>query len=233
MILSMKKNFKIKGPIFIGRSYQEYLKFFHLNEECLKNKKVLDCAAGASSFTPHMNRRGYDAIAVDILYGKDPGFLQKRCENHLNALLEALSQLEGHFVWSFFQDLDGLREHRMKVCGDFSQDYRDGKGERYIKASLTSLPFKENTFDLVLCSHLLFIYDHRLSYDFHLNSIKEMIRVASKELRIYPLVKSKGEKSPYLKKIMEDLRGTVKIEIVKVDYEFRRGGDEMMRIKHI
>jgi SAM-dependent methyltransferase len=229
----MKNKFKIKGPIFIGRSYEEYLKFFHLNEECLKNKKVLDCAAGASSFTPHMNQKGYDTVAVDILYHQDPDFLQKRCENHLNALVEALSQLEGHFVWSFFQNLDQLREHRMKVCRDFSQDYPAGKGKKYIKASLISLPFKDNTFDLVLCSHLLFIYDHRLSYDFHLNSIKEMLRVASGELRIYPLVKSKGEKSPFLERIIKELQGTVEIEIVKVDYEFRKGGDEMMRMKPI
>lgn len=229
----MKNKFKIKGPIFIGRSYQEYLKFFHLEHGCLENNRVLDCAAGASSFTAHMNRKGYDVIAVDILYHQDPGFLQRRCEEHLNALVEALSQMEGHFVWSFFQDMNQLREHRMKVCRDFSQDYRAGRGERYIKADLTSLPFKDNTFDLVLCSHLLFIYDHRLSYEFHLNSIKEMLRVASKELRIYPLVKSKGEKSPFVKKIMEELQETVKIEILKVDYEFRKGGDEMMKMKLI
>ena len=141
--------------------------------------------------------------------------------------------MEGHFVWSFFQDMNQLREHRMKVCRDFSQDYRAGIGERYIKADLTSLPFKDNTFDLVLCSHLLFIYDHRLSYEFHLNSIREMLRVASKELRIYPLVKSKGEKSPFVEKIVEELQETVKIEILKVDYEFRKGGDEMMKMKLI
>jgi len=36
---------------FLGRSYQEYIKMFSLKEEELKDIRILDCAAGASSFT--------------------------------------------------------------------------------------------------------------------------------------------------------------------------------------
>ncbi|MBM4241845.1 MAG: class I SAM-dependent methyltransferase [Euryarchaeota archaeon] len=226
----MKIKAKIKGPIFIGRSWAEYLKFFDLNEEFLKDRKVLDCAAGASSFTANMNSKGYDVTAVDILYERKVEFLREKCVKHLNILIQALYKIEGHFVWSFFKGLEDLRYNRMIACREFSQDYKKNQGKTYIKANLGNLPFKDNSFDLVLCSHLLFIYDHRLSYRFHINSIREMLRVSSDEIRIYPLVKEKGEKSLFLDQVINEIREDVEVEIVGVDYEFRRGGNEMMKI---
>jgi hypothetical protein len=56
-----------------------------------------------------------------------------------------------------------------------------------------------------------------------------MLRVTSKEVRIYPLVKNKGLKSDFITRIIKDIQD-VDIKIVKVDYEFRKGGNEMMRI---
>jgi len=226
----MKSKFKIKGPIFIGRSWAEYMKMFDLDEEYLKDKPTLDCAAGASSFTAHMSRRGFDATAVDILYDRSFKFLQERCKKHLYILVDALSEMKNHFVWSFFTDLDDLRMHRMAACREFIEDYKKYKGKKYIKADLTQLPFSDNSFHLILCSHLLFIYDHRLSYRFHIDSIKEMLRVSSKEVRIYPLIKHNLKKSLFVDGIMEELKGKANVEIVKVDYEFRKGGYEMMKI---
>ena len=37
-------------------------------------------------------------------------------------------------------------------------------------------------------------------YNFHLNTIKEMLRVTSNEIRIYPLVKNRGKKSDFVKR---------------------------------
>jgi Methyltransferase domain len=226
----MKIKPRIKGPIFIGRSYAEYLKMFGLKEKQLRNINILDCAAGASSFTAYMTRKGNDVTAVDILYDQRADFLERRCKKHLKILLEALREMDGHFIWSFFQDLDDLEKERIEACLEFGQDYRKYKGKKYIKANLTELPFEDNTFQLVLCSHLLFIYDHRLSYTFHQNSIQEMLRVSSDELRIYPLVKHKGKKSPFMERILEELGEKVDVDIIKVDYEFRRGGNEVMKI---
>jgi ubiquinone/menaquinone biosynthesis C-methylase UbiE len=224
----MDSKFQIEGPIFIGRSYEEYLKMFNLDLQDLKDKKILDCAAGASSFTAKMTGKGYDVKAVDILYGKDPFFLQKRCKDHLIALVSALSSLEGHFVWNFFESLDELKKIRLKACHQFFEDYKNNR-EKYIKADLPNLPFKDNAFNVVLCSHLLFIYDHRLSYEFHINAVKEMLRVTSKDVLIYPLVRHKAIKSRYVKKILEDLLD-IEVMIERVDYEFRKGSNEMMRI---
>ncbi|WP_414468783.1 class I SAM-dependent methyltransferase [Methanobacterium sp. ACI-7] len=228
----MEHKFKIKGPIFIGRSYEEYLKMFNLDLQKLRDKKILDCAAGASSFTARMTENGYDAKAADILYDKEPSFLQNRCREHLTVLVEALADLEGHFVWDFFKDLDDLKQHRMNSCIEFYEDYKNNRAN-YIKADLLNIPFKNNSFSLVLCSHLLFIYDHRLNYDFHINSVKEMLRVTKNEVFVYPLVKHKSIKSEFVKRIEQDLDKNANIMIEKVDYEFRRGGNEMMKLQKL
>lgn len=228
----MENPSKIEGPIFIGRGWKEYLKFFNLEEQQLKIIKILDCAAGASSFTAYMNMKGFNVTAVDILYDQKCSFLFLRCKVHTNALMDALTPMEGHFVWSFFKDITDLKKQRLSACEDFSKDYRENKCQNYIKADLTNLPFKDDSYNLVLCSHLLFIYDHRLDYDFHINSIKEMLRVTSDEVRIYPLIKHHNKKSPFLKRVIDDLHH-IEIEILKVDYEFRKGADEMMLLKKI
>lgn len=225
----MKSNFKIKDPIFTARSYFEYLKMFNLNLENLKGKTILDCAAGASSFTANMTQKGFNVKAADILYDKEPQFLKKKCENHLNILVEALSKIENHFKWDFFKDLDELKDHRIKAQNEFLEDYKKYRNIKYIKSDLKSLPFNDNSFSLILCSHLLFIYDHRLSYIFHINVIKEMIRV-SNEIRLYPLVKHERKKSEFLFQIIEDLEKIVDFEIIEVDYEFRKGGNELLKI---
>lgn len=225
----MKNKFEIKGPIFTARSFFEYLKMFNLNLENLKDKKILDCAAGASSFTANMTQRGFNAKAVDLLYDKESSFLKEKCETHLNILVKALSRLENHFEWDFFKNIDELKEHRIKAQNEFLKDYKKYKGIKYIKSDLESLPFPDNSFSLTLCSHLLFIYDHRLSYDFHVSVIKEMIRV-SDEVRVYPLIKHKKQKSEFVFQIIRDLGKIADFETIKVDYEFRKGGNEMLKI---
>jgi Methyltransferase domain len=218
---------KIEGPIFIGRTWKEYMKMFNLKGEDLFNGKILDCASGASSFTAEMSKQGFDVTALDILYDKDPDVLDDKYHDHMEVLIEGLASVNS-FVWNYFSDVQDLKDKRDEAFREFIEDYRTNN-ERYIKADLTNLPFPDNYFSMVLCSHLLFIYDHRLNYEFHLNTIKEMLRVTSKEVRIYPLVKNKGLKSDFVKNIIKDLYD-VDIKIVKVDYEFRKGGNEMMRI---
>lgn len=220
---------KIKGPIFIGRSWHEYLMMFNLTPTLLKKGKILDCAAGASSFTAKMNEKGYDITALDLLYDEKPRDLEIKCKKHLNMLADALRDLEGQFLWEYFKDVDDLKKQRKLVCKEFAEDYGKNKGINYIKGDLTQIPFKDNTFNLVLCSHLLFIYDHRLSYEFHLKSILEMLRVA-REVRVYPLVKSQSKISEYLKPLTEKINHFADFELVPVKYRFRKGGYEMLKI---
>lgn len=130
---------------------------FNLNFNNLKDEKILDCAAGASSFTAKRTNNGYDVKAVDLLYDKELSFLQKKCKHHLTVIVDALSDLEDYFTWNFFKDLYELKKVRMKACYEFFKDYKNNREKKYIKADLLNLPFKDNSFSIILCSYL-FLY---------------------------------------------------------------------------
>jgi hypothetical protein len=60
----------------------------------------------------------------------------------------------------------------------------------------------------------------------------EMCRVAD-EVRIFPLVALGAVRSGHVAAVTERLRQAGHaVRIEKVDYEFQRGGNEMMRVEH-
>jgi hypothetical protein len=77
----------------------------------------------------------------------------------------------------------------------------------------------------------LFLYTEQLSLEFHVEAIREMCRVA-REVRIFPLLDLKVRFSAHVEPVVSSLRqGGYGVEIVKVPYEFQRGGDEMIKIQ--
>lgn len=111
---------------------------------------------------------------------------------------------------------------------DFLGGLREG---RYVAAALPELPFGSSSFDLALCSHLLFTYSRLLNEDVHVAAIVEMCRVAG-EARIFPVLDMfDGGRSPHLDVVIGRLRlAGFTAELVRVPYEFQRGGNEMLRV---
>ena len=91
------------------------------------------------------------------------------------------------------------------------------------------MPFSDRSFDLALCSHLLFLYTENLSYDFHAAALREMLRVA-REVRIFPILDMNGSQSPYVEKIRKDFHAN-SIDVRAVDYEFQIGGDKVLVVR--
>ncbi len=116
----------------------------------------------------------------------------------------------------------------------FLSDYLAGKEQsRYIDGELPALEFSDKEFDLALCSHFLFLYSEHFSSDFHIRSIAEMCRVAG-EVRIFPVLEFGSKKSRHLEDVIEKLRAqSYECSVEKVDYEFQRGGNEMLKVKII
>lgn len=63
-----KNKWDLNHIVFIGRIRDEYMRMFDLAEEELVGQKVLDCPAGACSFTVASNQLGLDVTACDIAY---------------------------------------------------------------------------------------------------------------------------------------------------------------------
>jgi ubiquinone/menaquinone biosynthesis C-methylase UbiE len=115
----------------------------------------------------------------------------------------------------------------------FLDDFEKGKIEkRYVAAELPELPFSGREFDLALCSHFLFFYSQNLSFDFHIDAVRELCRVA-REVRIFPLVDFNGTLSPYLSRVMDLMvKDGLSVAVERVDYEFQKRSNRMLVIKN-
>ena len=136
------------------------------------------------------------------------------------------------FVWREIESPEHLGKIRMAAMEKFLDDYPSGLSEgRYRVAELPALPFRKAKFDLALCSHFLFTYSDLFSLAFHIESVGELCRVA-REARIFPLVPNfANNRSPHLAPLMRALSAEgYRCEIVRVAYEFQRGGNEMLHV---
>jgi hypothetical protein len=211
-----------------GRSYTEYVGMFNLTPDFL-SKKVLGCGDGPAAFNGVANAFGGNVTSIDPIFKLSARDIEKRIKETFTEVIDQTKANMDKFNWEQYGSIEGLGTIRMKSMKQFLNDYEQGKEEgRYIEASLPILPFEDQSFDLVLCSHLLFLYSDMLELDFHFQSINEMLRVG-KEVRIFPVVDLNSQPSKYLEQIMKRYPNS---ELVKVKYEFQKGGNEMLRIEN-
>jgi SAM-dependent methyltransferase len=211
-----------------GRSFDEYVSMFSLSEGDLK-KRILDCGAGPASFNCILTRQGGKVVSVDPIYKFSANEIRQRIEETYEEILEQTRKNMNEFVWSHIGSVEELGRVRMEAMEEFLSDYQIGLKEgRYIEASLPVLPFHDREFEIALCSHLLFLYSEQLSEDFHIDSIKELCRVAQ-EVRIFPLLELGSRKSRHLEPVLKRLKQqNYSVKIVPVNYEFQKGGNEML-----
>lgn len=213
-----------------SRSFAEYQAMFALTDADLAGR-VLDCPGGGASFTASLCGRSGNALAVDPAYSTPTADLIRRLNGELDrgsAWTRAHAQ---RYAWDFYGDPDqhaGMREDSARLFGEDLLHHPD----RYQTAALPELPFPDGAFDLVLSSHLLFTYADRLDADFHLAALREMARVSSGRVRVYPLVDQAGQPLPDL---LEHLTAQLTTDglaphLVDVGYEFQRGATVMLEL---
>jgi hypothetical protein len=217
--------------IFIGRTFEEYLDMFSFSVDELKGKRILDCPAGACSFTALGNSAGLDVTACDVVYSHSIEDLENKGMKDIEHALEHMEKVKNHYIWDYFENIDGLRKHRLSALKDISKDIRE-HNERYIPVTLPSLPFKDEEFDILLSAHFLFTYADRLDFQFHIETLNELLRVSKEEIRIFPLVNLEGKRYEHLDQIISYLsEHGCTIEEVKVGYEFQVNANSMLKIK--
>lgn len=223
--------FTLSSVVPWGRSFEEYRRMFALTDADLAGK-ILGCGDGPASFNVEATQRGSRVISCDPLYRFDVAQIRQRIDETSTEVLEQARQNAHEFVWDdAIPDIDALRRVRMSAMGAFLDDYEQGRRDgRYIDAELPEMPFSAGSFDLALCSHFLFLYGQQHDLPFHVQSMRELCRVA-REVRVFPLLALGGQPSMHLDAVGEALASdgrTVTVE--RVPYEFQRGGNEMMRV---
>ncbi len=93
------------------------------------------------------------------------------------------------------------------------------------------MPFDDDEFDLTLVSYLLFACQDRFDYEFHRDSIFEIMRVTRDEARIYPTVTFDVLPSEYIPMLQSDpaLRAS-KFTEIETDFEFLVNSNSFLKV---
>jgi len=216
-----------------GRSYNEYVNMFDLTKADL-GLRILGCGDGPAGFNFALTKHGGNVVSVDPVYVFDAGQIRDRISETYETVMKQMRKNYNDYVWGVILSVEQLGSIRMCAMETFLADFDAGKrAGRYIPGELPSLPFASGEFDIALSSHFLFLYSAHLSAEFHLQALQEMLRVAC-EVRVFPLLTLNGITSPHLHFVNEHFANHgFGVEIKRVPYEFQRGGNEMLVIKHI
>lgn len=225
----LKKRFE--RPYLFGRRLEDYVKMFGLEENVAAQGRLLDVAAGTASFAAEAFRQGAEVTAVDPAFRLSPACMAKQAWLDFRDVMAISRRRAAYFSFDRVPDFGELERCRREALEGFVADYGPGLAQgRYRYGSLPRLPFEDGAFDTVLCGHFLFLYagdrDGPRGLAFHELAVSELMRVCSREARIYPLVDQDGERPDYFDELMEALPGELRIE--QVQYGFLRNSGEVL-----
>jgi hypothetical protein len=222
--------FSLENVVPWGRSYDEYLAMFALSPDDLR-RRIVGVGDGPAAFNAVANRTGGGVVSVDPMYKASVQQVRELIAGVFSSMLEETEKHKDEFVWRHIQSVADLGVLRRAAMDEFLADYELGSQEfRYVMGQLPDLPFMDRTFELALCSHFLFLYSEQHDLEFHIASLKEMARVAE-EVRVFPLLELGSRKSRHLGPVITALEQEgLRPRIVTVDYEFQKGGNQMLQI---
>lgn len=216
-----------------GRSFEEYRAMFGLSENDLK-KRILGCGDGPANFNAEATKRGSQVTSCDPVYQFETEEIHRRIDEVYPDIMTKMKQGADSYIWDSLGSVEELGKVRMKAMSKFLYDFDTGcRQGRYIPASLPSLPFHDSSFDLALCSHYLFLYSDHVDEVAHLDSLRELCRVAS-EVRVFPVVSLDGEVSMHLDSVIAALsEDGIDVSLEAVNYRFQKGATEMLVAKPV
>lgn len=227
-----KRGLQLDRVVLLGRTFEEYRRYFLLEPDKLTGKRVLDVAGGVSSFCAEANKLGINVTSFDPIYALSPDKIRRRSEPDLKSVYRAIGRVPT-YRWGYYRNPEYMRELRKRAFTIFLADYK-AHPQRYVAGELPRLPFADGEFDVTLVSYFLFAYQDRLDYEFHRKSMLEIMRVTRHEARIYPTVTFEAQPSEYIPMLRSDptLRRFQFIEI-KTDFEFLVNSNSFLKMTRV
>lgn len=207
--MEQKRVYEQIGVAMTSRSYAEYEKMFMLRTEELIGKRVLDVAGGASSFTTEARQLGIYSEAVDPLYEKSAEAIAEHGLREIELVAAKMEKLQDVYDWTYYGSVEKHKAGRIEGLKQFVVDFSSKDADsRYHVSCLPSLPFAEASFDLVLCSHFLFLYEEQFDFAFHQAAVSELLRLCKPggEVRIYPLLNFQTVEYSRLSDLINELK---------------------------
>lgn len=213
---------------FWGRTLEEYTKMFSLSN-LAPEVKILSIADGPSTFNLELKRNNVQVVSIDPVYGLSIGKLRHYFEESYLFNREFFYTYPEKFNFKNNDEVENLLLKRRQTFETFIEDYIQHR-RNYQFGELPSLNFPDNCFDLCLCSNFLFLFEHLFGLEFHINSIKELVRLG-KEIRIFPLYNNNGQSSKYLEPVTAFLsENNHNWTIEKNDYYVYKNGNTFLKV---
>ena len=224
-----RRGLQLDRVVLLGRTFEEYRRYFLLEPHELIRKRILDVAGGVSSFCAEANDLGIEVTAFDPIYSLSLEDIRNRADRDLESVYRTIG-LVPTYLWSFYKNPEYMRTLRERASAIFFSDFQTHP-HRYAAGSLPRLPFADGEFDLTLVSYLLFAYQDRFNYQFHRDSVLETMRVTRGEARIYPTVTFEAQPSEYLPMLQSDpALNAFEFTKIETDFEFLVNSNSYLRV---
>jgi hypothetical protein len=169
-----------------ARGLDDYRHMFALDDDTLAQCEFLDCASGASAFGAELRARGGRVLSGDPLYGVGLHAVRERALHNLHHCEQWLNTHTDVIDWDHLGSPAAYRQNGLRALALFSADFA-AHPDRYLAASLPSIPLLDDGVDVALCANFLFAYADTLDVDFHVAAITELARIARSEVLIHPI----------------------------------------------
>lgn len=112
--------------VFIGRVWDDYMRMFNLTKEELAERRILDCPAGACSFTAVSNQLGMNVMACDIAYYHSVNELEQKGLQDIETTMFNMEKAEirKNFLWEYFKSVDDLKLIRTQALNECISDMK-------------------------------------------------------------------------------------------------------------
>ena len=137
--MQTKRGLQLDRVVLLGRTFEEYRRYFLLDPVRLVRKRVLDVAGGVSSFCAEGNKIGIKVTAFDPIYALSSEKIRQRSEPDLESVYQSIGRVPT-YRWGFCKNPDYMRALRQRASTMFFTDFQIHP-ERYVAGQLPRLPF--------------------------------------------------------------------------------------------
>lgn len=194
------------------------------------NLNFLSVGDGPASFNAELTHMQGSVTSMDPVYQFSRAEIEQRIIETKTEVIEQMTANYDKFVWNEIKTIDNLVSIRMNAMKNFLADFEKGKQEgRYVTHKMPDkTPYRDQQFDIGVSSHFLLLYAN-LGVDFHIATIQEMLRVC-KQVRIFPVLNLDAQKNNVIDAVLAHFAKSKVLNLIKVDYEFQKGGNQMLQI---
>jgi hypothetical protein len=104
-----KRGLRLDRVVLLGRTCEEYRRYFLLEPYDLVGKRVLDVVGGVSSFCAEANKLGINVTSFDPIYSLPPEKIMERSDPDLESVYQAIGRVPTYH-WGYYKNPEYMRE---------------------------------------------------------------------------------------------------------------------------